>query len=218
MDKKIVDVNELHVEDVPFVGGKGANLGELTNAGFPVPEAFVLTTVAYDYFLSKSNIFSKINKELEGIDRNSDDSLVAASDRIRALFDGCEIPADLKKEILTKYKMLFPKGKIGFLAVRSSATAEDLPDASFAGQQETYLNVKDEEDLYDKIRKCWSSLFTARAIAYREKQGYKHEDVKLAVVVQRMVTPNSRESCSRWTPTAVRSRSSSREATVSERQ
>ena len=72
MDKKIVDVNELHVEDVPFVGGKGANLGELTNAGFPVPEAFVLTTVAYDYFLSKSKIFTKINKELEGIDRNSD--------------------------------------------------------------------------------------------------------------------------------------------------
>ncbi len=187
MDKKIVDVNELHVEDVPFVGGKGANLGELTNAGFPVPEAFVLTTVAYDYFLSKSKIFTKINKELEGIDRNSDDSLVAASERIRALFDGCEIPSDLKKEIVSKYKLLFPKGKIGFVAVRSSATAEDLPDASFAGQQETYLNVKDEEDLFDKIRKCWSSLFTARAIAYREKQGYAHEDVKLAVVVQRMV-------------------------------
>ena len=187
MDKKIVDVNELHVEDVPFVGGKGANLGELTNSGFPVPEAFVLTTVAYDYFIESANLFDAINKELEGIDRNSDDSLTAASDRIRALFETCEIPEDLKKEIVSRYRLLFPKGKTGFVAVRSSATAEDLPDASFAGQQETYLNVKDEEDLFDKIRKCWSSLFTARAIAYREKQGYAHEDVKLAVVVQRMV-------------------------------
>ena len=187
MDKKIVDVNELHVEDVPFVGGKGANLGELTNAGFPVPEAFVLTTVAYDYFIDSSKIFDAINKELDAIDRDSDDSLAEASEKIRGLFEEYEIPKDLKDEIVSKYKLLFPTGKKGFVAVRSSATAEDLPDASFAGQQETYLNVKDEADLFDKIRKCWSSLFTARAIAYREKQGYSHSEVKLAVVVQRMV-------------------------------
>ncbi len=187
MDKKIVDVNELHVEDIPIVGGKGANLGELTNAGFPVPEAFVLTTAAYDYFIQSADIIGKIEKALEGIDRTSDDSLAQASQDIRAMFDQCEIPADLKKEVVSRYKILFPKGKTGFVAVRSSATAEDLPDASFAGQQETYLNVKDEEDLFDKIRKCWSSLFTARAIAYREKQGFAHGDVKLAVVVQRMV-------------------------------
>ena len=187
MDKKIVDVNELHVEDIPIVGGKGANLGELTNAGFPVPEAFVLTTAAYDYFVQSSNLMDKVAKELAGIDRNSDDSLAAASDKIRALFEECDIPQDLKKDIVSKYRILIPKGKVGFVAVRSSATAEDLPDASFAGQQETYLNVRDEEDLFDKIRKCWSSLFTARAIAYREKQGFAHEDVKLAVVVQRMV-------------------------------
>ncbi|MBP5203735.1 MAG: phosphoenolpyruvate synthase, partial [Candidatus Methanomethylophilaceae archaeon] len=187
MDKKIVDVNELHVEDVPFVGGKGANLGELTNAGFPVPEAFVLTTVAYDYFIDSSKIFDAINKELDAIDRDSDDSLAKASEKIRGLFEEYEIPKDLKNEIVSKYKLLFPSGKKGFVAVRSSATAEDLPDASFAGQQETYLNVKDEADLFDKIRKCWSSLFTARAIAYREKQGYSHSEVKLAVVVQRMV-------------------------------
>ena len=187
MDKKIVDVNELHVEDVPFVGGKGANLGELTNAGFPVPEAFVLTTVAYDYFIDSSRIFDAINKELAGIDRNSDDSLENASKKIRGLFEKYEIPEDLRRDVSAKYKLLFPGGKVGFVAVRSSATAEDLPDASFAGQQETYLNVKDEDDLFDKIRKCWSSLFTARAIAYREKQGYSHSEVKLAVVVQRMV-------------------------------
>ena len=187
MDKKIVDVNELRVDDVPIVGGKGANLGELTSAGFPVPGAFVLTTVAYDYFLNKSKIMNKVQEELAGIDKKSDQTLTDASIRIRKLFETCEIPDDLKKEIISNYNMLIPKGKSGFVAVRSSATAEDLPDASFAGQQETYLNVKGEKDLFDKIRKCWSSLFTARAIAYREKQGYSHEDVKLAVVIQRMV-------------------------------
>lgn len=187
MDKKIVDVNELRVDDIPYVGGKGANLGELTSAGFPVPGAFVLTTVAYDYFLGKSKIMGKVEDELKGIDRSSDQSLTDASKRIRALFETYEIPDDLKKEIISNYRMLVPKGKGGFVAVRSSATAEDLPDASFAGQQETFLNVSGEEDLFDKIRKCWSSLFTARAIAYREKQGFAHGEVKLAVVVQKMV-------------------------------
>ncbi len=187
MDKKIVDVNELCKDDIPIVGGKGANLGELTSAGFPVPGAFVLTTTAYDYFIDESKIMGKIEKELEGIDRSSDDSLIQAADRIKDLFGTFEIPEDLKKEIVTNYNLLIPKGKLGFVAVRSSATAEDLPDASFAGQQETYLNVNGEEDLFDKIRKCWASLFNARAIAYREKQGFAHSDVKLAVVVQKMV-------------------------------
>jgi pyruvate,water dikinase len=187
MDKKIVDVNELRVDDVPYVGGKGANLGELTSAGFPVPGAFVLTTVAYDYFLEKSGIMSGVEYELKSIDRTSDQSLADASGRIRALFETFDIPDDLKKEIVSGYRVLVPRGKAGFVAVRSSATAEDLPDASFAGQQETYLNVGDEADLFDKIRKCWSSLFTARAIAYRERQGYAHSEVKLAVVVQKMI-------------------------------
>lgn len=185
--KKIVDVNELRVTDIPIVGGKGANLGELTMAGFPVPNAFVLTTGAYDYFIEKSSVMDLINKELAGIDRTSDQSLADASKRIRDAFESFEIPKDLIDDIRKSYAKLFAKGKEGFVAVRSSATAEDLPDASFAGQQETYLNVHGEEDLFDKIRKCWSSLFTARAIAYREKQGFAHEDVKLAVVVQKMV-------------------------------
>ncbi|MBR2254211.1 MAG: phosphoenolpyruvate synthase, partial [Candidatus Methanomethylophilaceae archaeon] len=187
MVDRIVHVKELRVDDVPFVGGKGANLGELTHSGFPVPEAFVLTTAAYDYFIDSSKIFDDITALLDGIDRSSDDSLTEASAKIRELFETKDIPSDLKSEIVSKYKLLFDNGPTGFVAVRSSATAEDLPDASFAGQQETYLNVKDDEDLFDKIRKCWSSLFTARAIAYREKQGYSHRDVKLAVVVQRMV-------------------------------
>ena len=187
MMKKIADVNELSVNDIPYVGGKGANLGELTSAGFPVPGAFVLTTVAYDYFLEKSRILDRVTRELESIDRTSDQSLTDAAGRIRGLLESITIPKDLKDEILVAYKGLFPKGGRGFVAVRSSATAEDLPDASFAGQQDTYLNVHGDDDLLDKVRRCWSSLFTPRAIAYREKQGYAHNDVKLAVVVQKMV-------------------------------
>ncbi|MDR0778383.1 MAG: phosphoenolpyruvate synthase [Methanomassiliicoccaceae archaeon] len=185
--KRIANVNELRVNDIPYVGGKGANLGELTSAGFPVPNAFVLTTVAYDHFMDKSKILKKIEKELASISKDSDQSLTDASARVRELFEQFEIPADLKKEILDSYVSLFPGGKKGFVAVRSSATAEDLPDASFAGQQETFLNVSTPDDLLDKVRKCWSSLFTARAISYRDKQGFAHSDVKLAVVVQRMV-------------------------------
>ncbi|MCL2711952.1 MAG: phosphoenolpyruvate synthase [Methanomassiliicoccaceae archaeon] len=185
--KKIANINELRVNDIPYVGGKGANLGELTAAGFPVPDAFVLTTLAYDHFMEKSKISGKIRKELATIKEGSDQSLTDASARIRAIFEQHEVPADLKKEITDAYLCLFPAGKKGFVAVRSSATAEDLPDASFAGQQETFLNVSSTDDLLDKVRKCWSSLFTARAISYRDKQGFAHDQVKLAVVVQRMV-------------------------------
>ena len=185
--KRIANINELRVNDIPYVGVKGANLGELTSAGFPVPNAFVLTTLAYDHFIEKSKITSKVEKELSSIREGSDQSLADASAKIRELFEQHEIPADLKKEVLEAYKGLFPDGKKGFVAVRSSATAEDLPDASFAGQQETFLNVSTPDDLLDKVRKCWSSLFTARAISYREKQGFAHSEVKLAVVVQRMV-------------------------------
>ncbi len=186
MKKRIVDVNELRVEDIPLVGGKGANLGELTFAGFPVPGAFVLTTHAYDYFFDSNKLNDIVKKELATIDENSDQSLADASKRIRDKIEAGKIPEDLKSEVVSKYNVLFPKGKKGFVAVRSSATAEDLPDASFAGQQETFLNVTGD-DLLDKVKKCWSSLFTARAISYRQKHGFAHDDVKLAVVVQKMV-------------------------------
>jgi pyruvate,water dikinase len=185
--KRIVDVNELRVTDIPTVGGKGANLGELTMAGFPVPNAFLLTTSSYDHFVESGKLTETIRDELAKIDKASDDTLVEASSRIREAFERCEIPKDLEKEIVASYKRLFEGDKPSFVAVRSSATAEDLPDASFAGQQETFLNVIGEKDLFDKVRKCWSSLFTARAISYRERQGFAHEDVKLAVVVQKMV-------------------------------
>ena len=104
--RRIIDVNELRVTDVPIVGGKGANLGELTSSGFPVPNAFVLTTVSYDYFIATSGIMEKILALLKGIDRSSDDSLDAAAKEIRALFDKCPIPKDLQKEIKDNYKLL----------------------------------------------------------------------------------------------------------------
>ncbi|NLL94521.1 MAG: phosphoenolpyruvate synthase [Thermoplasmatales archaeon] len=188
--KRIVDVRELRVTDIPAVGGKGANLGELTFAGFQVPHSFILTTAAYDYFVEKGKIMDEIHAKLDSIG-DTDDDLVRASVEIRKLFETKEIPKDLKKEISDAYKAM-SQGKKTFVAVRSSATAEDLPDASFAGQQETFLNVSGDEELFETVRKCWSSLFTPRAIAYREKQGFAHEDVKLAVVVQRMV--NSEKS------------------------
>lgn len=187
MEKMIVDVNDLRVDDIPLVGGKGANLGELTSAGFPVPGAFVLTTKAYDYFFEKNDLAKKVEKELLTIEDGSDQSLIDAANRIRTTIEKGIVPDDLKKEAVAHYNLLFPKGSKGFVAVRSSATAEDLPDSSFAGQQDTYLNVKGEDDLMDKIRKCWSSLFTARAISYRQSRGYGTEDVKIAVVVQKMI-------------------------------
>lgn len=187
MEKMIVDVNDLRVDDIPLVGGKGANLGELTSAGFPVPGAFVLTTEAYDYFFEKNDLAKKVEKELLTIEDGSDQSLIDAADRIRTTIEKGIVPDDLKKDAVAHYNLLFPKGSKGFVAVRSSATAEDLPDSSFAGQQDTYLNVKGEDDLMDKIRKCWSSLFTARAISYRQSRGYGTEDVKIAVVVQKMI-------------------------------
>ncbi|MCQ2086082.1 MAG: phosphoenolpyruvate synthase [archaeon] len=180
-------MSELCADDISVVGGKGANLGELTRAGFPVPGAFSITTLAYDYFAKMGNLFDKVHRELETYDRTSDESLTETSKRIRDVFESCEIPVDLKTDIIDSYVKLFNGRTDGFVAVRSSATAEDLPDASFAGQQETYLNVHGEEDLLNKVRKCWSSLFTARAIVYREKRGFAHEEVKLAVVVQKMV-------------------------------
>lgn len=184
--ERIVDVRDLRVTDIPSVGGKGANLGELTFAGFHVPHAFILTTAAYDYFVEKGGIMKAVHAELDAIKGKSDDDLVRASENIRKLFETKEIPDDLKKQLSEAYAKM-SKGKKAFVAVRSSATAEDLPDASFAGQQETFLNVNGEAELYDTVRKCWSSLFTPRAISYREKQGFAHEDVKLAVVVQKMV-------------------------------
>ncbi len=186
--KRIMSIAELGVNDIPIAGGKAANLGELISAGFNVPGGFVLTTTSYDYFLEKNDLLKHILPLLEKVDVSSEASLQDCSVRIRKAFDDAIVPEDLKFEILKEFHSLFEsKKKLGLVAVRSSATAEDLPTASFAGQQDTFLNVYEPGDLIDKVKKCWSSLFTPRAIAYRASKGFEHSKVKLAVVVQKMV-------------------------------
>jgi len=185
--KRIVSISDLGKNDIDIAGGKGANLGELVAAGFNVPPGFVLTTAAYDHFMEASKIGDRVKELLAKVDASSESSLQEVSTKIRELFDTVEIPADLKEQVLASHKAMFKGKKMGLVAVRSSATAEDLPTASFAGQQDTYLNVESPEELLDKVRKCWSSLYTPRAIYYRVTKGFEHSKVKLAVVVQKMI-------------------------------
>jgi pyruvate,water dikinase len=185
--KRITSIADLSKNDIPIAGGKAANLGELVSAGFNVPPGFVLTTLAYDDFLAANNLVPKINEVMARVDVNSESSLQGASASIRKAFEDSLIPEDLTAEVLKEYGRMFKGNKASLVAVRSSATAEDLPTASFAGQQDTYLNVPNSEDLMDKIKKCWSSLFTPRAISYRVTKDFEHSSVKLAVVVQKMV-------------------------------
>ena len=183
---------ELTKDDVPLVGGKNANLGEMLNAGIPVPPGFAVTAYAYKRFIEETGIKDKIYKILRekapaGAAKPED--YIEASKEIRALIESTPMPKDIEEEIRKAYRELCRRvGKEEeYVAVRSSATAEDLPGASFAGQQETYLNVKGEDDVVEKVRKCWSSLFTPRAIFYRESKGFEHEKVLISVAVQKMV-------------------------------
>ncbi len=173
--KLILNFTEVRKEDIAIAGGKGANLGELIHANMPVPPGFIITTKAYDSFVSQNHLEKIISANLQ----NKNNDGVA----IRSAFIESKIPEEVKKEVLRAYSEL----GTGAVAVRSSATAEDLPEASFAGQQETYLNVVEERELLDATRRAWASLWTARAISYRARQGIDQEKVKLAVVVQRMV-------------------------------
>jgi pyruvate,water dikinase len=172
-----------------LVGGKGANLGEMRKHELPVPPAFILTSDAYWKFVQDGGIKEKIFEVLENIDVTNDKNLNEASQEIRKIFSETKIPWDMEIDILNAYKKLSQDmgEEDSLVAVRSSATAEDLPEASFAGQQETFLNVKKEAELLQRVRDCWSSLFTPRAIFYRDKQGFDHNKVALAVVVQKMV-------------------------------
>jgi len=168
--------------DLEAVGGKAASLGELTHAGLPVPPGFVVTADTYRSFINETGIADEL---FETVDIDSDDSaaLSAAHDHAAELILETPIPDELHEEILAAYDDL---GEDPFVAVRSSATAEDLPSASFAGQQETFLNVT-RDDLVQRVKECWASLFTQRAIYYRNEQGFAHDAVDIAVVVQEMV-------------------------------
>jgi phosphoenolpyruvate synthase/pyruvate phosphate dikinase len=171
---------------LPEAGGKGANLGELTKAGFPVPPGFCVTTDAFRQFIGQSDEMNAHFDLLERLGPGDLAGIRAAGERIRAHLLRLPVPVMLTEAILEAWHRL---GSHHAVAVRSSATAEDLPGASFAGQQETFLNVRGEQALLEAIRRCWASLFTDRAIAYRAKNGFDHRAVQIAVVVQRMVFP-----------------------------
>ncbi|MEM4243202.1 MAG: phosphoenolpyruvate synthase [Candidatus Bathyarchaeia archaeon] len=190
----IIWFENLRNTDVPLVGGKNASLGEMIHAGLPVPPGFAVTAYAYETFLKQTRIAEMIYKVIKETvtDPNDPQQYSVASEKIRALIETSQMPKEIENAIKSAYKELNSRLKLqdAFVAVRSSATAEDLPDASFAGQQETYLNVRGTADLLEKIVKCWSSLFTPRAIFYRNEKGFAHEKVLISVGVQKMV--NSR--------------------------
>ncbi len=176
-------LDEVDADDIATVGGKGASLGELTRAGLPVPPGFVVTAGTYRSVIERAGIDETL---FEAVDVDTADStaLATAAERAQKLIRETPFPEDLRTEILTAYRDLGSENP--FVAVRSSATAEDLPEASFAGQQETFLNVTGEA-LLERIKACWASLFTQRAIYYRHEQGFDHASVNIAVVVQQMV-------------------------------
>ena len=184
--------NELRIKDVPIVGGKNASLGEmyqkLSSQGINVPYGFATTSNAYNYFLEKSGLKNRLKEILKGLNTHNVKDLMIRGKKAREEILKTDLPKDLAKEVLSAYKKLsafYKKNNIS-VAVRSSATAEDLPDASFAGQQETYLNVSGEKDLLIAVKKCIASLFTNRAISYRVDKGFNHFDIALSVGVQKM--------------------------------
>ncbi len=185
----ILWLEDIKKEDIPAVGGKGASLGEMASIDLPVPKAFVITASAFRNFLVETGIEERLFLELDNLDVEDSAALEKASEEAKDLIHSVGIPQKLQQEILKAYKKL---GKNAVVAVRSSATAEDLPGASFAGQQETYLNVVGDEELLKAVQKCWASLYGGRAIYYRARQGFDDRSVNIAVVVQELV--NSEKS------------------------
>ena len=182
----------LQIEDVPSVGGKNASLGEmirnLGDKGVAVPGGFAVTAYAYKYTMEKAGIDRQIREILSDLNTHDIQNLSERGEKIRELIKNTPIPTEVVEEIRKYYQQLETRyGQNVDVAVRSSATAEDLPDASFAGQQETFLNVKGEQELLEKVRECFASLFTNRAISYREDKGFDHFSVYLSVGIQKMV-------------------------------
>jgi pyruvate,water dikinase len=194
VEKFILWFDEIGMNDVPCVGGKSASLGEMTEADVPVPYGFTTTAAAYQYFIEEAGLESVLQETLNTLkDPEDTKTLQKVGKKIRKAITEAKMPEKLIREIKKAYKDLTKKyqktGAKGepYVAIRSSATAEDLPDASFAGQQETYLNIVGADTVVDKVRECFASLFTDRAIYYRIQKGFEHMDVSLAAIVQLMV-------------------------------
>ena len=187
MSDHIRTLDQLGAGDLALVGGKGANLGVLTAAGVPVPAAFCVTTDAYRSFLAAAGLGERIDQVLEGVDYDEPAGIETSAAQIRSLMIDATIPGDIESAIRRAGDDLEARLGPGLsVSVRSSATAEDLPGASFAGQQDTYLHISGTDAVLDAVKRCWASLWTDRAIAYRHAQGFAHRDVHLAVVVQEM--------------------------------
>ncbi len=186
--KFVVWFSDVGKEDVASVGGKGANLGEMTQAGFPVPPGFIVTVHAYNEFLDRAKLRDKIDNVLANLDVSNSKDLDEAAKKVQKIITHSPFPQDIALEIIQAYFKL-GKGALRHpvVAVRSSATAEDLPGASFAGQQDTFLNVQGEANLIEKIKEAWASLFNARAIFYRATNHFDHFHVGIAIPVQKMV-------------------------------
>ncbi|HTV24161.1 MAG TPA: PEP/pyruvate-binding domain-containing protein, partial [Polyangiaceae bacterium] len=182
----VLPFERIAAADLPRVGGKGANLGELAHAGFPVPPGFCVTTAAFDAFLAAASELAPAFEALDRLDGKDVGAARRAAESMRAQLAHLPVPPAVRHAVLAAWNAL--DTGVAY-AVRSSATAEDLPGASFAGQQDTYLNVRGADALLDAVQRCWVSLFTDRAVLYRARGGYGHRAVKLAVVVQRMVLP-----------------------------
>src|SRR2546425_5323752 len=188
--KYIRFLDDLSVGDVGVAGGKGANLGEMRKAGFPVPDGFVVTTEAFELFTRANGLEKKIGWLLAKIDVNNERKLETYTSMIRLIIESSRIPKAIVEEVLAAYGELCKRsgnGKKVSVAVRSSATVEDSRDASFAGQQATYLNVIEKDEIITSIKRCWASCYTPRAICYRLKKGFGINLFTTAVVVQRQV-------------------------------
>ncbi|PJC45423.1 phosphoenolpyruvate synthase, partial [Candidatus Pacearchaeota archaeon CG_4_9_14_0_2_um_filter_30_8] len=189
----VIPFKDLRIEDIPLAGGKNASLGEmyreLKTKGVDVPNGFAVTAFAYKHFMSVTGLKEKIKDILSDLKTKDTRNLMAHGKKVREAILKAKIPEEIEKEIIIHYKKLSReyKEKYTDVAVRSSATAEDLPDASFAGQQDTYLNIRGEEKILEACKKSFASLFTDRAISYREEKGFNHFDVSLSIGVQKMV-------------------------------
>lgn len=183
----IVNFHDIDKNDTSLVGGKGANLGEMTRAGFPVPPGFAITVQAYDTFLKDNDMAGKIYGLLATIDVNDPEELDRVSTKIQKMILTGKFPDEITLEIIKSYKKLSGHFKSALTAVRTSATAEDMPETSFAGMGTTVLNVRGEANVLNAVRECWSSLFTGRSIYYRVVNKIPHEKVKISVIVMKMV-------------------------------
>ena len=187
--KHVYWFGELSKDSLPVAGGKGANLGEMANSGFPIPPGFVVNADSYFEFIKFHKIDSLIDETLDSLDVEDTNRLNEASRTLSDAIMSYPVPEDMASQIIEAYGRLKEQtgSKTEYVAVRSSATAEDVPSASFAGQQATFLNIYGDQNLVDSVKRCWASLFTPRAIYYRVQQGFEHSKVRIAVVVEHMV-------------------------------